>query len=216
MAANLIIDSKARPVPQILQDDETVYIHWKGKNGGGFVYIPNGYDETLGNTTDTETASTVNGNILKAVGKLTSLDSSLNTKLANLITSSTSIEGLVAALQTTLETEVLVTPTISRPSIFPSSTRTGSGTTGEIYANGHDKGVFFIDVTSVDAGATLKIEVQSKDPESSKWFPVASTAVISTVSQTTLYIDHGFGYKYRVAYTITGANVEFSVGAILK
>lgn len=216
MAANLLIDSKARPVPQVLSDDETAYIHWKGKNGSGFVYVPNGYDETLGSTADTETAGTVNGNILKAVGKLTSLDSSLNTKLANLITSSTSIESLINTLQDTLTTEVLTTPAISRPSIFPSSTRTGSGTTGEIYANGHDKGVFFVDVTSVDAGATLKIEVQSKDPESNKWFPVASTAVISAVSQTTLYVDHGFGYKYRVAYTITGANVKFSVGAILK
>lgn len=212
---NLLIDSKARPLPQILNDDETTYIHWKGKNGSGFVYVPNGYDETLGNTSDTDTVGTVNGNILKTVSKLTDLDSSLNTKLASLIESSTGISTLVSDIKAALAAEVLVTRTFSRPSIFTSTTRSGTGTTGEIYADGHDSGVFFIDVTALTS-ATLQIDVQSKDPESSKWFPVASSPVISAIGQTTLYIDHGFGYKYRVAFTVAGTSAKFSVGAILK
>jgi len=228
--ADLLIDSKARPIPQILEDDEVTYIAWKGKNGSGFVYVPDGYDEALGSTADTSAAATLNGNILKIVDALgdgtnANLDAliadveGLAADVATLKADTALVKAGVADILEALLDEVMTTKTYSRPSIFSRAARTGTNISGPLQPDGRDFGVFFVDVTALDAGATLTITVETKDGLSGKWFPVITdpaTVVLSSISNVSFFVMRGLGYTYQVKSVVTGGNVTFSVGAIIK
>jgi hypothetical protein len=129
------------------------------------------------------------------------------------------IKAGVAGILEALLGEVMTTKTYSRPTIFTSAARTGSGVAGPLAPDGRDFGIFFVDLTALDVGATLTITVETKDGQTSKWFPVVTdptTVVLSSISSVSFFVVRGLGYTYQVKYAITGGNVTFSVGAIIK
>ena len=210
--AELIVDKKARPVPQILNADEQSYIPWKGYSGAGYVYVPDGFNETLGSKSDDNSKDSIMGKLTKATEDLVSVKE----QLAMVKATVTNMDTNIAALKK----ETLIRPNYSRPIMFHHEERTASSyKTGDMEIGGWNHIILFIDVSAMTNGSKLTLLLETKDPENDKWFSVINPVEIDTVGTKLVSVRDGFGYKIRLKAKITGdtnKSVTFSVGGIFK
>lgn len=102
--------------------------------------------------------------------------------------------------------------------LFPSATKTASGT-GPVFEVGtYDRGSFFLEVTAASGTSpTLDVDIQSYDVVADAWHNVVSFAQATGTGRQRKTAEY-LGERIRVNYTIGGTDPSFtfSVGAVVK
>lgn len=101
----------------------------------------------------------------------------------------------------------------------PSASRTASGSIDTADFRYAQRAAFFLDVTAASGTTpTLDVVIETKDPASGKWFPLASFSQATGATTERITADPMLSDDLRVTWTLGGTSPDFtfSVGAIFE